>query len=72
MFVKPPGSKFFILGSASSLTCHQCKSSTDAIDNDCLTSSSNSLKKCPEHENYCVIMEEFTKNSKYEYIQCEE
>ena len=72
MCVKLPRLSFIILGRASSLTCHQCKSSTHEIDTDCLTSSSNSLKKCPEHENYCVIMEEFTKNSKYKYIQSEE
>ena len=60
---------FIILGSASSLTCHQCESSKDAVHSDCLASSSNSLKKCPEHENFCVIIEEFTKNSKNEYSQ---
>ena len=47
--------------------CHQCQSSKDAIDHDCLTSSPNALKRCPENEEYCVIIEEFTKNSKNEY-----
>ena len=54
----------FTVDRASSLMCHQCQSSKDAIDHDCLTSSPNALKRCPENEEYCVIIEEFTKNSK--------
>ena len=54
----------FSVDRASSLMCHQCQSSKDAIDHDCLTSSPNALKRCPENEEYCVIIEEFTKNSK--------
>ena len=44
--------------------CYQCKYTQGGNGADCLTSSTNDLKECPGDQTFCVIIEEYTKNSK--------
>ena len=53
-----------ISGEALSLVCHQCKSTPNKISPGCLSSKSDTLKKCPKGYDYCVIVEEYSKNGK--------